>query len=270
MRNLKRDVLYISIMALSIFIIGCDKSSVTAEKAKEDSKEDSKEDQIKKGFAKTLDMYPIKNLEDLYDKEGYRDGEFEKGDKGTWTMYTDFAKSNKPGELSNEGMFLSLDRNTRTAKGYYFVRTFYRKYKLPYRKNYKVKMKNNKIILLDKVEDPNLKKRIENFKFFGQYANLKELKNYSNGDVSINENVPSYDVKYKMSNKDENVKQLRSRYNIPTDKAPVLKMHIDGNLKGISVGDRKLEIDFSKRENSHLSVIDSLDYQPAKTNKDDK
>ncbi|WP_187396420.1 Csa1 family protein, partial [Staphylococcus aureus] len=28
------------------------------------------------------------------------------------------------------------------------------------------------------------------------------------------------------------VKQLRSRYNIPTDKAPVLKMHIDGNLKG--------------------------------------
>ena len=22
---------------------------------------------------KTLDMYPIKNLEDLYDKEGYRD-----------------------------------------------------------------------------------------------------------------------------------------------------------------------------------------------------
>ena len=27
-------------------------------------------------------MYPIKNLEDLYDKEGYRDGEFKKGDKG--------------------------------------------------------------------------------------------------------------------------------------------------------------------------------------------
>ncbi|MBE2142705.1 Csa1 family protein, partial [Staphylococcus argenteus] len=85
MRNLKRDVLYISIMALSIFIIGCDKYSVTAEKANEDSKEE----QIKKSFEKTLDMYPIKNLDDLYDKEGYRDGEFEKGDKGTWTIYTD-------------------------------------------------------------------------------------------------------------------------------------------------------------------------------------
>nr|WFO07830.1 Csa1 family protein [Staphylococcus aureus] len=48
------------------------------------NKTDSKEEQIKKSFAKTLDMYPIKNLEDLYDKEGYRDGEFEKGDKGMW------------------------------------------------------------------------------------------------------------------------------------------------------------------------------------------
>ncbi|WP_187396988.1 Csa1 family protein, partial [Staphylococcus aureus] len=27
--------------------------------------------------------------------EGYRDGEFKKGDKGMWTIYTDFAKSNK-------------------------------------------------------------------------------------------------------------------------------------------------------------------------------
>ncbi len=29
--------------------------------------------------------------------------------------------------------------------------------------------------------------------------------------------------KFKMSNKDENVKQLRSRYNIPTDKAIGIK-----------------------------------------------
>ena len=26
-------------------------------------------------------MYPIKNLEDLYDKEGYRDDQFDKKDK---------------------------------------------------------------------------------------------------------------------------------------------------------------------------------------------
>ncbi|EOB7000190.1 TPA: Csa1 family protein, partial [Staphylococcus aureus] len=52
--------------------MGCDRSSDTTE----NQREDSKEEQIKKSFEKTLDMYPIKNLEDLYDKEGYRDGEF--------------------------------------------------------------------------------------------------------------------------------------------------------------------------------------------------
>ncbi|MBE2142699.1 Csa1 family protein, partial [Staphylococcus argenteus] len=85
MEYIKRLVLFISILVLSVFIIGCDSSSDTAEKLKEDPKET----QIKKSFEKTLDMYPIKNLEDLYDKEGYRDGEFKKGDKGMWTIYTD-------------------------------------------------------------------------------------------------------------------------------------------------------------------------------------
>ncbi|POC75481.1 tandem-type lipoprotein, partial [Vibrio vulnificus] len=43
-----------------------------------------KENEIKESFSKTLNMYPIKNLEDLYDKEGYRDEEFDKDDKGEW------------------------------------------------------------------------------------------------------------------------------------------------------------------------------------------
>ncbi len=168
----KRVVLYIIVMVVSVFIMGCDSSSDTSEKPKEDSKEEP----IKKSFAKTLDMYPIKNLEDLYDKEGYRDGEFKKGDKGMWTIYTDFAKSNKSDELDDEGMVLNLDRNTRTAKGYYFVKKFYEKDKFSDRKNYKVEMKNNKIILLDKVNDPNLKERIENFKFLGNMQILRILK----------------------------------------------------------------------------------------------
>ncbi|HDG6173426.1 TPA: Csa1 family protein, partial [Staphylococcus aureus] len=77
MGYLKRVVLYVSILILIVVIACCGKG--------DDTKEGSKEEQIKKSFAKTLDMYPIKNLENLYDKEGYRDGEFKKGDKGTWT-----------------------------------------------------------------------------------------------------------------------------------------------------------------------------------------
>ncbi|HDG5453016.1 TPA: Csa1 family protein, partial [Staphylococcus aureus] len=96
MRYLKRLSWYISILILIVVIAGCGKGN------------EAKEEQIKKSFAKTLDMYPIKNLEDLYDKEGYRDGEFKKGDKGTWTLLTSFSKSNKPGEIDDEGMVLYL------------------------------------------------------------------------------------------------------------------------------------------------------------------
>ncbi len=113
MGNIKSFALYISILLLIVVVAGCGKSDKT--------KEDSKEEQIKKSFAKTLDMYPIKNLEDLYDKEGYRDDEFKKGDKGTWTLLTSFAKSNKPGEIDDEGMVLFLNRNTKKATGYYYT-----------------------------------------------------------------------------------------------------------------------------------------------------
>ena len=42
-----------------------------------------KEDkQIKENFNKTLSLYPTKNLDDFYDKEGFRDQEFEKEIKG--------------------------------------------------------------------------------------------------------------------------------------------------------------------------------------------
>ncbi|MBH4890259.1 Csa1 family protein, partial [Staphylococcus aureus] len=86
MWSIKRIGMCTNVVILSVFIMGCDSSSDTSEKPKEE--------QIKKSFAKTLDMYPIKNLEDLYDKEGYRDGEFEKGDKGTWVLYS--AKVSQP------------------------------------------------------------------------------------------------------------------------------------------------------------------------------
>ena len=45
----------------------------------------------------------------------------------------------KADELSNEGMVLYLDRNTRTAKGHTLSRHFIEKDKLPDRKNIKLK-----------------------------------------------------------------------------------------------------------------------------------
>ena len=74
MNNFRQYALCIGTSVLILLVSGC--SGVF------DTPEDSKETQIKKSFAKTLDMYPIKNLEDLYDKEGYRDGEFKRETKG--------------------------------------------------------------------------------------------------------------------------------------------------------------------------------------------
>ncbi|EPP69810.1 hypothetical protein M458_00155, partial [Staphylococcus epidermidis Scl22] len=83
-------------------------------------------------------------------------------------------------------------------------------------KKYPVKMENNKIIPTERIEDSKIREEIEEFKFFAQYADFKGLKNYKNGDISYNPNVPSYSAEYNLENNDYNVKQLRKRYDIPT------------------------------------------------------
>ncbi|MBR9485114.1 tandem-type lipoprotein, partial [Staphylococcus aureus] len=221
MEYIKKIALYMSVLLLIIFIGGCGNMKDEQKKEAQTNKTNSKEEQIKKSFAKTLDMYPIKNLEDLYDKEGYRDGEFKKDDKGTWTIYSDFAKSKKVGELDSEGMVLHLNRNTKKATGYYFVNKIYDDInKNEKEKKYHVELKNNKIVLLDNVEDEKLKQKIENFKFLSQYADFKDLKNYQDGSITTNENVPSYEAEFKLNNSDENVKKLRKVYPITTKKSP--------------------------------------------------
>ncbi|HEI7376007.1 TPA: Csa1 family protein, partial [Staphylococcus aureus] len=67
----KRLRLWLYLVLLAVFISACG------------MKEDK---QIKENFNKTLSLYPTKNLDDFYDKEGFRDQEFEKGDKGTWIV----------------------------------------------------------------------------------------------------------------------------------------------------------------------------------------
>ena len=99
-------------------------------------------------------MYPIKNLEDLYDKEGYRDGEFEKGDKGMWVLYSSIVSEFKGERLKSRGMVLKLDRNKRTAKGSYIIRELKedKNHDVQKRKKYPVKLVNNKIIPTEDVK----------------------------------------------------------------------------------------------------------------------
>nr|WP_289781400.1 tandem-type lipoprotein [Staphylococcus aureus] len=225
-----------------------------------------KEAEIKKSFEKTLSMYPIKNLEDLYDKEGYRDDQFDKNDKGTWIVNSQMAIQNKGEALKIKGMLLKIDRNTRSAKGFYYTNEIKtEKYEVAQdnQKKYPVKMINNKFIPTKDIKDEKKKKEIENFKFFAQYGNFKDLMNYKDGDISYNPEVPSYSAQYQLTNDDYNVKQLRKRYDIPTNNALKLLLKGTGNLKGSSVGYKKIEFTFLENKNENIYFTDSLHLEPS-------
>ncbi len=259
MGYLKRFALYISVMILIFAIAGCGKGNET--------KEDSKEIQIKKSFAKTLDMYPIKNLEDLYDKEGYRDGEFKKDDKGTWLIRSEIVKQPKGKVMKTRGMQLYINRNTKTAKGFFVLKEISEnnnRVNKDKEEKYEVKMVGNKIIPTEQINDEKIKKEIENFKFFVQYGNFKNFEKYKNGEFSYNPEAPIYSAKYQLQNDDYNVRQLRKIYDISTKEAPKLLLKSGGDLKGSSVGQKDIEFTFVERKGENIYFNDSIEFIPNK------
>ncbi|QTK09123.1 tandem-type lipoprotein [Staphylococcus haemolyticus] len=202
----------------------------------------------------------------MYDKEGYRDEEFDKKDKGTWIVGSIMTIEPKGKYMESIGMFLYINRNTRTTKGYYYVRktTDDSKGRLKDdEKRYPVKMEHNQIIPTKPIPNDKLKKEIENFKFFVQYANFKDINDYKNGDISYNPNIPSYSAKYRLNNNDYNVNQLRKRYDIPNNQAPKLLLKGDGDLKGSSVGSKNLEFTFVENKEEDIFFTDAVQFTPS-------
>ncbi|MEI2154394.1 tandem-type lipoprotein [Staphylococcus aureus] len=256
----KRLKLCLCLIILSVFIGACGMKK----------EESSKDKQIKENFTKTLNLYPTKNLEDFYDKEGFRDEDFDKGDKGTWIIYSEMVIEPKGKNMETRGMVLYINRNTRTTKGNFIVNEITDDNDgrpIDNKKKYPVKMEHNKIIPTKPIKDEELKKEIENFKFFVQYGNFKDFKDYKNGDISYNPNVPSYSAKYQLSNDDYNVQQLRKRYDIPTKKAPELLLKGDGDLKGSSIGSKDLEFIFVQNKRENIYFTDSVEFTPSEDDK---
>ncbi|HDG5437653.1 TPA: tandem-type lipoprotein [Staphylococcus aureus] len=260
MLHSKRLKLCLCLMILSVFISACGMKK----------EESSKDKQIKENFNKTLSLYPTKNLEDFYDKEGFRDEEFEKGDKGTWIIYSEMVIEPKGKNMETRGMVLYINRNTRTTKGNFIVNEITDDNDgrpIDNKKKYPVKMEHNKIIPTKPLPNDKLKKEIENFKFFVQYGNFKDINDYKDGDISYNPNVPSYSAKYQLNNDDYNVQQLRKRYDIPTKQAPKLLLKGDGDLKGSSVGSRSLEFTFVENKEENIFFTDSVEFTPSEVDK---
>ncbi|NGL49115.1 tandem-type lipoprotein [Staphylococcus aureus] len=229
------------------------------------TKINSRSAQIKDTFNQTLKLYPTKNLEDFYDKEGFRDEEFEKGDKGTWIIHSKMIIETNNSNMESRGMVLYINRNTRTTKGNFVVREITedsKGYSHSKDTKYPVKMEHNRIIPTKPIADDKLRKEIEDFKFFVQYGDFKDINDYKDGDIAYNPNVPSYSAEYQLSNNDYNVKQLRKRYNIPTNKAPKLLLKGDGDLKGSSVGSKNLEFTFVENKKENIYFTDSINFEP--------
>ncbi|HHI6200890.1 TPA: tandem-type lipoprotein [Staphylococcus aureus] len=229
------------------------------------TKINSRSAQIKDTFNQTLKLYPTKNLEDFYDKEGFRDQEFEKGDKGNWIVDSEMVIELKDKKMESRSMVLYINRNTRTTKGNFIVRELWedsKGYAQSKDTKYPVKMEHNRIIPTKPIADDKLRKGIENFKFFVQYGDFKDINDYKDGDISYNPNVPSYSAKYQLKNDDYNVKQLRKRYNIPTNKAPKLLLKGDGDLKGSSIGSKNLEFTFVENKEENIYFSDSINFKP--------
>ncbi|HDD0936605.1 TPA: tandem-type lipoprotein [Staphylococcus aureus] len=234
------------------------------------TKENGRNAQIKDTFNQTLKLYPTKNLDDFYDKEGFRDQEFKKGDKGTWIIYSEMVIEPKGKNMETRGMVLYINRNTRTTKGNFIVNEITDDNDgrpIDNKKKYPVKMEHNKIIPTMPLPNDKLKKEIENFKFFVQYGNFKDINDYKDGDISYNPNVPSYSAKYQLNNDDYNVQQLRKRYDIPTKQAPKLLLKGDGDLKGSSVGSRSLEFTFVENKEENIFFTDSVEFTPSEVDK---
>ena len=123
-------------------------------------------------------------------------------------------------------------------------------------------MEHNQIIPTKPIQDDKFKKEIENFKFFVQYGNFKDINDYKDGDISYNPNVPSYSAKYQLRNDDYNVQQLRKRYDIPTKQAPKMLLKGDGDLKGSSVGSKELEFTFVENKKENIYFSDSINFKP--------
>ncbi|NJH80698.1 tandem-type lipoprotein [Staphylococcus hyicus] len=260
MIHIKKLSLYIGLVVLTIMMGGC--GFMNNENSTENSNETSSEKKIKQSFNKSIKMYPIKNLEDFYDKEGFRDGEFDKNDKGTWYLYSQMAiQTSADDDLLSKGMVLRINRNTRTTEGDYIIRTTGNNKSV---KKYPVKMVNNHIIPKEPIKDKKVLKEIEDFRFFVQYANFKDLNSYGTGNFDYNPNVPSYSAEYQLSNDDYNVKQLRKRYDIPSKRAPKLLLKGIGEFKGSSIGYQQLEIQFEESKNRNIYFNDYVNLQPSK------
>ncbi|WP_341775980.1 tandem-type lipoprotein [Staphylococcus hyicus] len=195
----------------------------------------STREKIESGLKEPLSVYPTKNLEDFYDKEGYRDSNFSKDDKGIWMLISTISKRNEEGKIRREGVKLYIDRNSRTSEGYYFIDNSSKDERKNGEKKYPLIMKDNHLILKDKKADEEIKRKVKDFKFFVQFGNLSDLARYKEKDASYNSSAPNYLISYDLNQNDANLKEIQELYGIKAGEKAELNIYGDGDFKSDAI-----------------------------------
>ncbi|SUK04246.1 lipoprotein [Staphylococcus agnetis] len=206
---------------------------------------------IESGLKEPLSVYPTKNLEDFYDKEGYRDSNFGKDDKGVWSIFTSVSRKDKEGLLRTESVILYIDRKTRTSEGYYFEEIDSKNFN----QRYPIMMKNNKLYLKNENVEKRIKEQVENFKFLVQYVSFENLGDYEEKNAIYNSQAPNYLISYKIKENDKNLKQIEKAYKVKGGKKSSLRIYGNSDLKRIPNGSNKVMYIF---EDNGYQCINSL------------
>lgn len=226
--------------------------------------QDKSQVEIEASFDQLGSLYPTKNLMDFYERVGIRDESFEADDEGVWSIRSGISiKKEQGAPLISEGMVLRLNRNTRTAKGFFYQRSVLKKENKKIERmetTYPVTYDEQGLCLLSSITDQELKEKIESFQFFVQYGNFKEWQDYHLIRKMYNSKVPMYELEYQLTKEDDNVQKLRERYDLSVNKEPQLLLKGRGSLTGDSFGYKHIEFIFDQEVD--VFFIDSLDYQP--------
>ncbi|MDP4449312.1 tandem-type lipoprotein [Staphylococcus hyicus] len=222
----------------------------------------STREKIESGLKEPLSVYPTKNLEDFYDKEGYRDSNFSKDDKGVWSIITVIGNYNDEGKLRMEGVILYIDRNTKKSEGYYFIDNESKDEHKNGGKKYPLVMKDNQLILKDKNVDEDIQRKVKGFKFFVQFGNLNDLNRYKLRNANYNTKAPNYSISYYLNQSDENLNLLKKHYGVKVGEQPRIEIYGDGNFKSDTPISDTIEFVLDNKNNEYFST--SVSYKPKK------
>ncbi|UJS27249.1 tandem-type lipoprotein [Macrococcoides canis] len=271
MKNYKK-ILIIMGVSLAMLNTGCSNENQNDEKEnrvqreldQKTQKKTALDKKVEKSFEEHLKIYPVNNLDDFYDMEGFWDEEFDKDDKGTWVLSSgiSYEKNNHDPIISND-VVLFINKNTKKSLGTLYFSEYNEKDIEDRTEKYNFKVVNNQFIFIDK-PSKKAKEFLNNFKFLVQDESIGKLSNFKMIRSRHNLELPLYTLEYYLPSKNNINNWIQSKYHIEENDA---KFYLEKNgvLSGSSLGDLSLEIRYENKNGDKFYFNESVNYDPSRS-----